>query len=75
MRLNLPLASALSRLRRGLVLCSEVEFEQHARDVLARFYFDAHALARTLHNGERTPEVLALVEAVQDMERKGYIST
>ena len=74
-RLNLPMVSVLNRLRRGLVLCNEAEFEQHARDVLARFYFDAHALARSLPNGERTPELLALVEAIRGLERRGYIST
>jgi hypothetical protein len=73
-RMHLPLASALGRLRRGLVLCDEAAFERHVRDVLARFYFEAHALARGLPNGERTPEVLALVDAVRSVERSGYIS-
>ena len=73
-RIGRPLMSVLNRLRRGLVLCTEAEFERHVRDVLARFYFDVHALVRSLGNGERIPEVLALVEAARDFEQTGYIS-
>ena len=73
-KIGRPLASALNRLRRGLVLCTEAEFERHVRDVLASFYFEVHALVRSLGNGERIPEVLALVEAARVFEQTGYIS-
>ena len=42
--------------------------------MLARFYFEVHALVRSLGNGERIPEVLALVEAARVFEQTGYIS-
>ena len=74
MKLNLPLVSVLHRLRRGLVLCNETEFEQHVRSVLARFHVEVHLITQSLENGERTPQVLALMEAVQGFERMGYIS-
>ena len=73
-KLNLPLVSVLHRLRRGLVLCEEAEFEQHVRSVLARFHVAVHSLTRSLENGSRTPQVLALMDAVQGFERMGYIS-
>lgn len=73
-KLNLPLLSVLNRLRRGLVLCGEADLEQHARKILARFCLEAHVLTRSLENGARTAQIFALMHAIQEFERIGYIS-
>lgn len=72
-KLNLPLMSVLNRLRRGLVLCSESEFQQHVHRVLTRFCGEVQALVRSLENGKRVPKILALMHAVNAFERARYI--
>jgi hypothetical protein len=62
-RINLPLQSIVHRVRRGLVLCDEAEFDRHVRAALSQFSVDMVAFVRSLDNGTRTDELLALKQA------------
>lgn len=62
LRLNLPLVSALNRVRRGLVLCGEDEFVRFLQAVLARFRLEVRSLVRSLGHGDRSEALLALLD-------------
>lgn len=62
-RINLPLLSVVHRVRRGLVLCDEAEFDRHVRCTLERFRCDITALAQGVGNRLRSDELLALRRA------------
>lgn len=60
--LRLPLASLRDRLRRGMVLCSNSDFDAEVRRALRRFRRGLEALIGSLPNGLRSEALLALLE-------------
>lgn len=73
-KLKLPLISVLNRLKYGLFQCCEADFQRHVHKVVVRFCVDYQMFVRSLKNGMRSREILALMCVVQEFERTGCIS-
>lgn len=65
-RLNLPLKSIFTRLRRGMVQCGEEEFAEHVRRTLICFEFNLRELARIAPNLDRSHEIMTLLQAAAE---------